>query len=189
MALQRSTSALSLLCQTIVLQNETTAAIELLEEDRLPSLERLYAAARDLLSRAESEVPATLNQAGVILERALAIVIPEYDVELLRVKIEILANRTEEVYNATVITDAELDVLVREYELLRRNATQLLDESRGLNIEAQDLLVRAHGAQTFANDSVETVSILLNRVITLLDELRVGCQEEKNECLLLLKLD
>lgn len=180
LALRQSTTALDLLCQAIELQNETTTAIALLEEDTLPPLEDLFAAARAVLSRAESEVPAALSQARNVLERALGIVIPEYDVESLRVTIEVLANRTEVVFNATVVIDSELDNVMREYELLQRNATRLLDESRSLNAEAEDLLIRAHGALAFANDSVEEITELLNRVTSLLDELRLRLADAGN---------
>ena len=170
-ALNLSREAFDLLCQAISLQSETTAILDTIEKDRLPLLEDVYERGLEALRDAERDVPLALNQSRVVLERVQSLIIPVYNVTLLRRDVTDLENQTNLLLESTSTLNSELQELRTNFSELRARAERLVEESQNLSREAGDLGLRVHGANSDANNSAIRTNLTFVRANEILEQL------------------
>ena len=114
----------------------------------------VYQDAIATLQDAEVRVPLALFQARSALDLVHSISIPRYNTSSLENRLADLTNRTNELVSSTNRTGHLLDVMERELASVNETASSLIAESRRLNLQAVELLARAHAAWSLANSSI-----------------------------------
>ena len=177
-AFQNATQALQLISETIAIQNSTLEALLALETDILPRLEELVNSGAPLLERLRLDLPDAVVLATEVLVRAMNTTVPDYTPDLQR--LEMLRTQNQELLAAAVEVRAQIIALTSNFTDLNETAQALLAESRALNMEADELLARAHAAFTSASRSVEAGDDITREALDLLRQLNQTLQSMGN---------
>lgn len=149
-------------------------------DSRLLLLENQAEQGRGLLENATRNTPIALMEASRALEAVLNISLENFELDSRQMEVDDLQNEVDRIQNSSDEIDSFLSILQGNFSTLRRRSSEIIAESRQLNVEAVLLLNRSREALNLANDSVRRGNLIIEEADELLRRLRSRLSDAQN---------